>query len=123
MADSAPGACALGARSTNGNDHITNGVDHDIGLLELDVVPALLDEHELAIGNQIGQRGLQLPMQRVFRDQWPMLGQECGIAATSGQHDQRHRRQRGSFLGVSHLRPTGRLVDALEIAELRFHVL
>src|SRR5207244_1906445 len=53
-------------RSTNPPDHLHDGLDRGPGLLDLDVVPALVGEHLLAVRGELQQRGLLTDMHGIL---------------------------------------------------------
>jgi hypothetical protein len=78
--------------SAHGTDDVPDGVQDQRGLLVLDVVAAVGCHYQPAARDQLGEFALQLLPQPLFvLDE--RRGRVVGVAV--GEHDQRHRPQRG----------------------------
>jgi hypothetical protein len=88
-------------------------------LLQLDVVPALLDEHVLPTRGESGKLDLQLLVQLLLVRDRPIRGIGRWVTPDArGQYHQWQWLQRRGALGLSHLLPTSLFIDPLEVVEL-----
>src|SRR6266516_2757489 len=101
-----------------GLDDVSDCGDHELGLLVLDVVAALLRDGVLAVSDKPGELVLELSPQAFVGSDQPRVGSRRVRSAVS-EHDQGHRVERSVGERGPRLREARGEVDLLRIEDRR----